>query len=73
MYNASGKKGRFIYTMNTNTKTQNAAVARDVTLYLTREQIDSIVYAAARLDMTATELLIRGAMAELKRRAAMMA
>lgn len=62
--------------MNTQTDTQTAGAKqeRNITLYLTREQIDALNIAAARLGMTAPEMLKRALMAEMKNRpAALMA
>ena len=62
--------------MNTQTDTQTAEAKqeREITLYLTREQIDALNLAAARLGMTAPEMLIRALITEVKNRpAALMA
>lgn len=62
--------------MNTQTDTQTtgAKQERKITLCLTREQIDALNLDAARLGMTAPEMLIRALITEVKNRpAALMA
>ena len=58
--------------MNTQTDTQTAGAKqeRNITLYLTREQIDALNIAAARLGMTAPEMLRRAVIAEVMNRPA---
>lgn len=60
--------------MTTQTDTQTAGTVQNITVYLTREQIDALNLAAARLGMTAPEMLKRAMIAEVKNRpAALMA
>ncbi len=60
--------------MTTQTDTQTAGTVQSITVYLTREQIDALNLAAARLGMTAPEMLKRAMIAEVKNRpAALMA
>ena len=60
--------------MTTQTDTQTAGTVKSFTVYLTREQIDALNLAAARLGMTAPEMLRRAMIAEMKNRpAALMA
>lgn len=60
--------------MTTQTDTQTAGTVQSFTVYLTREQIDALNLAAARLGMTAPEMLSRALIAEMKNRpAALMA
>ena len=60
--------------MTTQTDTQTAGTVQSITVYLTRKQIDALNLAAARLGMTAPEMLKRAMIAEVKNRpAALMA
>lgn len=60
--------------MTTQTDAQTAGTVQSITVYLTREQIDALNLAAARLGMTAPEMLKRAMIAEVKNRpAALMA
>lgn len=60
--------------MTTQTDKQTAGTVQSFTVYLTREQIDALNLAAARLGMTAPEMLSRALIAEMKNRpAALMA
>lgn len=56
--------------MTTQTDTQTAGTVQSITVYLTREQIDALNLAAARLGMTAPEMLKRAMIAEVKNRSA---
>lgn len=56
--------------MTTQTDTQTAGTVQSITVYLTREQIDALNLAAARLGMTAPEMLKRAMIAEVKNRPA---
>ena len=60
--------------MTTGTDKQTAGTVRPCMVNLTREQIDALNLAAARLGMTAPEMLSRAVIAEVKNRpAALMA
>ena len=54
--------------MTTQTDTQTTGTVQSFTVYLTREQIDALNLAAARLGMTAPEMLRRAMIAEMKNR-----
>lgn len=60
-------------TMSTQTNTQTAGTVRPVTVNLTRWEIDALNRAAARLGLTALEMLSLAAVAEMKNRAALIA